>query len=80
TIVESAKVVESIEITPQRNEILITIYASLVIWNRHGSPDFNVTKSLQLAPGTYDIQYVSKDRVKTLLKRVEISGSSVSVM
>jgi hypothetical protein len=72
TIMESAKVVESIRLIPQHNEIQITIYASLVIWNRQGSPDFDLTKSLQLASGNYDIQYLGKNRTKTFLRRVEI--------
>jgi hypothetical protein len=77
TIIESAKVVESIEIVPRGNAILITIYAALAVWNSSGSPDFEITKPLQLVPGIYDIQYLGRGGVKTLLNRVEISHKGI---
>jgi hypothetical protein len=77
TILESAKVVQSVKLTPQRHEILITIFASLVIWNRNGSPDFNLTKSLLLTSGTYDIYYLGKNRAKTFLQQMEIRDGNL---
>lgn len=77
SIVESAKVVESVEVTPTPGAILVTIYASLAIWNKNGSPDFSVTKPLNLLPGIYDIQYLGKGGERTFLKKVEISNEGI---
>jgi hypothetical protein len=39
--------------------ISLTVYASLKLWRREGSPEFSVTEELHLPPGTYTIEYAS---------------------
>ena len=71
-IMESAKVFESLEAAVEGETISLTVYASLVFWNRGGSPEFEVTRVLGLAPGTYTVQYVDQDRQATVLQKSHI--------
>jgi hypothetical protein len=78
SIMESAKVFDSVEVTTRDNTIRITVYASLVaLWNQNGSPDFKVTKTLNLLPGVYEIEYVGQNGETTFLKKVQIDNDRV---
>lgn len=57
SIVESSKVFDAISVTVEDRKIRVTVYASMVLWHRDGSPDFDATAELRLRPGTYAIEY-----------------------
>jgi len=59
TIMESAKVFHSVGVKPAEDRLLLTVYASMVFWNKQGSPDFQTAVKLALAPGEYHVWYES---------------------
>ena len=59
TIMESAKVFKSVEAKVSRNDVLVTVYACLALWNRQGSPDFSASTNVLLDPGESEIWYAS---------------------
>jgi hypothetical protein len=72
SIMESAKVFETLKIATSANTILVTVYASLAFWNRSGSPDFKVTNELALSPGTYEIRYAGIGSETIFLDKVQV--------
>lgn len=72
SIMESAKVFESVGVVTSDHTLFITIYASLPFWNRSGSPDFRATSTLKLKPGIYEIRYADTGNETVFLKQVEI--------
>jgi hypothetical protein len=59
TIMESAKVFESIQVKTSRQRLLVTVYDSLAFWNRKGSPDFSASTNVSLRSGKYEVWYQS---------------------
>lgn len=55
SIAESAKVFRSLETSLEIDVIRLSVYASLVFWNRSGSPDFSVEQRVTLPPGDYKV-------------------------
>ena len=72
TIMESAKVFETLKLVRRGNTIFITVYASMPFWKGTKSPDFNQTKTMNLPQGTYDIQYKGKKKDTTFIKKVKV--------
>jgi hypothetical protein len=59
SIMESAKVFEKMRVEVGQRELLVTVYSSLVFWNKKGSPDFSTSVDVTLPPGRYDVFYRS---------------------
>lgn len=72
SIMESAKVFESVKIHTKTRTIFITVYSSLAFWNKKGSPDFKAVMELTLSPGSYDIQYIGTGKERILLKNINV--------
>ncbi len=74
TIFESAKVFDDLTLTRDGQVLRLRVTASLAFWNRAGSPDFRVTRELDLAPGTYDVRYVNEDGTEVPMHAIEVPG------
>jgi hypothetical protein len=72
TMMESARVFDSLGVAVAGRTISLTIFASLVFWRRGGSPDFDVTREVALSPGTYEVRYVGPDRATTSIQRLKV--------
>lgn len=75
TIMESAKVFKSLQAEESRNNVLVTVYASLAFWNRRGSPDFSMSKEVKLAPGNYEVWYASPRAERKRLGSVAVPSN-----
>ncbi|HVE87985.1 MAG TPA: hypothetical protein VND93_34245 [Myxococcales bacterium] len=67
---ESARVFQELRTRVDRQVIELSVLSCLPFWRRGGSPDFNATRELPLAPGTYEIRYLGPDGQATPIKQV----------
>ena len=72
SIMESAKVFDSVRVRPAQSELLVTVYASLAFWNKSGSPDFSASVELALEPGRYDAWYKSPRAPPVFLGAIDV--------
>lgn len=74
SIMESAKVFESLKVKTSGQQILITVYASLPFWNKQGSPDFKATHELDLEPGDYEVLYLGEGDTTNFVKHLKVGA------
>lgn len=74
SIMESAKVFESLKVETRGRQILLTVYASLAFWNKQGGPDFRATHELDLEPGDYEVLYLGEGEETDFVKNIKVGA------
>jgi hypothetical protein len=75
TIMESARVFDSLELAVDGRTVVLTVFASLVFWRRHGSPDFAVSREVALSPGAYEVRYAGPNGATATIRPLDVGES-----